>query len=146
MLQGAGITFVALDCDPSVVAEERKKGRPVFYGDVCKPGILRAVGATGSKVIIVTLNNPVSTKKVVSSLKALYPEFSIFARGHDLETCQELRGLGATGVVSENIETSVVLARMTMAKMGVEEKAYEDMLFEFQRKYQAQINDARLQN
>jgi voltage-gated potassium channel Kch len=146
MLQGAGITFVALDCDPSVVAAERKKGLPVFYGDVCQPGILRAVGATGSRVIIVTLNNPVSTKNVVSSLKALYPEFSIFARGHDLETCQELRRLGATGVVSENIEASVVLARMTMAKMGVEEKTYEDMLFEFQRKYQAQINDVRLQD
>ena len=146
MLQGAGITFVALDCDPSVVAAERKKGLPVFYGDVCQPGILRAVGATGSRVIIVTLNNPVSTKNVVSSLKALYPEFSIFARGHDLETCQELRRLGATGVVSENIEASVVLARMTMAKMGVEEKTYEDLLFEFQHKYQAQINDVRLQD
>jgi len=48
-------------------------------------------------------------------------------------------------VVSENVEASVVLARMTMAKMGMEEKTYEDMLLEFQRKYQAQINDARLQ-
>jgi voltage-gated potassium channel Kch len=146
ILQGAGITFVALDCDPSVVAVARKKGQPVFYGDVCQPGILRAVGATGSQVIIVTLNNPLSTKQVVTSLKELYPGFSIFARGHDLETCQALSRLGASGVVSENVEASVVLARMTMAKMGMEEKTYEDMLLEFQRRYQAQINEARLQD
>jgi len=146
MLQAAGISFVALDCDPSVVAVERKKGHPVFYGDVCQPGLLRTIGATGSKVIIVTLNDPLSTKKVITSLKELYPGFSIYARGHDLETCRELRRLGATGVVSENIEASVVLARMTMAKMGVEEKAAEDMLFEFQHKYQEQINDTPLQD
>jgi len=143
ILQEAGITFVALDCDPSIVSVERKKNKPVFYGDVCQPGILQTVGAAGPRVIIVTLNNPSSTKKVVASLKDLYPGTSIFARGHDLDVCRELSRLGASGVVSENIEASVVLARMTLAKTGVDETAIEDILLEFQRKYEKQIKDAR---
>ncbi len=141
ILTGAGVTFVALDCDPRVVAAERKKGHPVYYGDVCQPGILNAVGAVGPEVIIVTLNDPSSTKKVVTSLKELYPGTRIFARGHDLDVCRELSRLGASGVVSENIEASLELARMTLAEIGMDEKASEEMLLEFQQKYAAYIND-----
>jgi monovalent cation:proton antiporter-2 (CPA2) family protein len=143
ILKGAGISFVALDSDPSVVAGERRKGHPVFYGDVCQPGILRAAGATGPRVIIVTLNNPSSTQKLILALKELYPGASIFARGHNMDECRELRRLGASGVVSENVEASMVLARMTLEKMGVEENARDEMLLEFQQKYEAQIYDAR---
>jgi len=109
---------------------------------VCQSGILKADGATGAQVIIVTLNNPSSTKKVVASLTELYPGASIFARGHDLDVCRELSRMGASGVVSEYVEASIVLARMTSAKIGVDEKTREDILLEFQQKYEAQINDS----
>ena len=120
---------------------ERKKGYPVFYGDVCQPGILRAAGTTGPRVIIVTLNDPSSTQKLILALKELYPGALIFARGHNLDQCRELRRLGASGVVSENVEASLVLARMTLEKMGVEENTREEMLLEFQQKYEAQIDE-----
>jgi len=139
ILQEAGITFVALDSDPSVVAAERKKGHPVYYGDVCQPGILQAAGTAGPRVIIVTLNSPSSTKEVVSSLTNLYPETRIFARGHDLDVCRELSQLGASGVVSENMEASIELARMTLARVGVAEDIREEMLFQFQQKWVAQM-------
>jgi len=142
ILNGAGITFVALDSDPSVVKVERARGHPVFNGDVCQPGLLKAAGVTGVQVIIVTLNDPSSTKKVVSSLNELYPGTSIYARGHDLDVCRELSRLGASGVVSENIEASLELARMTLAKIGVDEMEREEMLLEFQQKYEAHIKDA----
>ncbi len=144
ILAGAGIPFVALDSDPSVVAAERASGCPVFYGDVCQPGLLKAVGAMGARVIIVTLNEPSSAKQAVASLKELYPETRIYARGHDLEVCKELSRLGASGVVSENVEASLELARMTLAEIGIDEKTSDDMLSEFQQKYEAQINDAGL--
>ena len=143
ILKGANITFVALDCDPAVVAAERRRGQPVFYGDVCQPGILQAVDPAGPRVIIVTLNNPSSTKEVVTSLRELYPGTSIFARGHNLDICKELSRLGASGVVSENIEASIVLARMALAKIGVDETISEEMLLEFKNKYEEQINHAR---
>jgi monovalent cation:proton antiporter-2 (CPA2) family protein len=141
ILKGAGISFVALDSNPSVVAMERKKGHPVFYGDVCQPGILRAAGTAGPRVIIVTLNDPSSTRKLILALKEMYPGTLIFARGHNLDQCRELRRLGASGVVSENVEASLVLARMTLEKMGVEENTREEMLLEFQQKYEAQIEE-----
>lgn len=139
ILTQAEIPFVALDSDPSTVRVNRAKGFPVFNGDVCQPGILQAVGATGAKAIIVTLNDPESTKEVVSSLRAMYPATSIFARGHNLDVCQELNWLGASGVVSENIQASLELARMTLTRVGLDEAEQEHMLGQFEQKYNAEI-------
>jgi len=111
----------------------------VFNGDVCQPGLLKGVGATDAEVIIVTLNDAASTKKAVASLRELYPDTSIYARGHDLDVCQKLSHLGASGVVSENVEASLELARMTMTRIGVDEMEKEDLLLKFEQKYKADI-------
>lgn len=139
ILSQAGIPFVALDSDPGIVRINRARGHPVFNGDVCQPGILRAVGATGASSIIVTLNDPESTKEVVSSLRAMYPNTNIYARGHNLDTCRDLNRLGASGVVSENVQASLELARMALTQVGLNEIDREDMLGQFEQKYKAEI-------
>ena len=53
----AGIPFVALDFDPSLVARERARGSPVFFGDLTRPGVLKSVGVAEARMIIVTLND-----------------------------------------------------------------------------------------
>ena len=139
ILTRAELPFVALDSDPRVVKAERAKGYPVYNGDVCQPGLLKTVGAKGAEVIIVTLNDPESSKEVVSSLRELYPDISIFARGHDLQVCRELKRLGASGVVSENFESSIELASLTLLQVGVEEADRNEVLANFRQQYEADI-------
>ena len=122
------------------IREISKHGHIVFFGDVCKPEILKAAGASNAKVIIVTLNDPNASEQVVSSLRRIYPDKSIYARGHNLKQSQELRRLGATGVVSENIEASLELARMALTDIGIKKKRRETILEEFRKNYHAQIN------
>lgn len=141
ILSLAGKPFVALDSDALIVEKESANGHPVFYGDVRKPGILKAAGASNAQVIIVTLNDPNATEEVVSSLQKIYPGINIFARGHTLNQCRELLRLGASGVVSETIEASLELARMVLINIGVNEKKRQAILENFRRKYHAQIGD-----
>jgi monovalent cation:proton antiporter-2 (CPA2) family protein len=143
ILDLAGTPYVALDADAALVEKKRKQGSTIFFGDVCKPEILKAAGASGARVIIVTLNDPEATEQVVSSLRKVYPDKSIYARGHNLSQSQQLRRLGATGVVSENIEASVELARMALRDIGLEEGVRETILDDFRKTYHAKINDAR---
>ncbi len=141
ILKLAETPFIALDSDAAVMERERKHGHAVFYGDVCKPEILQAAGASNAKVIIVTLNDPEATKQVVSSLRKIYPTKQIYARGHDLILSHELSKMGASGVVSENIEASIELARMAMTEMGVQTKIRETILENYRNQYHAQINE-----
>ena len=135
--------FVALDTDVTVVEKERKQGHPVFYGDACKPGILKAAGASDAEMIIVTLNDPDATELVVSSLRTMHPDKRIYARGHNLFQSQELRRLGASGVVSENIEASLELARMALTDIGIKKKRCEAIIDKFRESYHAQIDELK---
>jgi glutathione-regulated potassium-efflux system protein KefB len=137
----AEIPFIALDSDAEIVEKERKNGHPVFYGDVCNPTLLNAAGAGNAKIIIVTLNDFDATEQLVLTLRKIYPDINIYVRGHSLSKCCELRQLGASGVVSENIETSMELARMALVNIGFDDTKREDLLGDFRRAYYAQIED-----
>jgi monovalent cation:proton antiporter-2 (CPA2) family protein len=138
----AEIPFVAMDLDASVVEKERKKGHPVFYGDVCNPKLIKAAGASHAKVIIVTLDDFDATEKLVLTLRKIYPKVHVYVRGHSLHKCAELRRLGASGVVSENIEASLELARMALATIGFDNNKRETILGDFRSTYYSQIDNA----
>ena len=137
----AEIPFIALDSDASIVEEEKRKGHPIFYGDVCNPKILKAAGASNAKVIIVTLNDFEAAEELVLTLRKIYPNVSIYVRGHSLSNCIELKRLGASGVVSENLEASLELARMALGNIGFENSKKEKILEEFHRDYYVQIDE-----
>ena len=141
ILSLTGMSFVALDFNASIVEKERKKGHPVFYGDVRKPELLEAAGAKDAQIIIVTLNDPEATEQVVSSLSKTHPEIDVYVRGHSLIQCRKLRKMGATGAVSENIEASLELSSMVLANVGLTKTKRETIIGKFRRAYYAQIND-----
>lgn len=137
----AEIPFIALDSDASIVEEEKRKGHPIFYGDVCNPKVLKAAGASNAKVIIVTLNDFEAAEQLVLTLRKIYPNVIIYVRGHSLSNCIELKRLGASGVVSENLEASLELARMALGNIGFDSSKKEKILEEFHCDYYVQIDE-----
>ena len=140
ILTSANKQFVALDSNPAVVKNEHAKGYPVFFGDVRHPGILKSAGADNARTIIVTLNDPSVTEEVVSTLRNKYPDKLIYARGHSLNACQRLSQLGASDVVSENVEASLELARMAITNSGMDEATTENILSDFRKVYHQHIH------
>ena len=55
--------------------------------------------------------------------------------GHNLQQCNELHQLGAFGVVSENLEASLELARMVLENCGEDAESREKILREFRLAY-----------
>ncbi len=142
ILSAAGEDFVALDCDARIVNAEREHGHPVFFGDVRKPELLKAVGAADAKVIIVTINDSEASQQIVTSLRKDHPKTSIYVRGHSLNQCCELRRLGASDVVSENVEASLELARMALVNVGVSKLQQDKILKDYRVSYHAKIEKA----
>ena len=140
VLSVAEIPFIALDSDASIVEKERLKGHPVFYGDICNPKLLKSVGASNARTIILTLNDVEATENLVKILRKIYPEINIYARGHSLSNCRDLHDLGATYTVSENLETSLELARMVLENLGFDDNRQETILGDFRKTYYSEIN------
>ncbi len=142
ILNQAGQSFVGIDVDAAIVDQARSDGLPVFYGDVCNQSLLDSIGAKEASVIIITLDDLEATKLIVSTLRAANPTLSIYVRGHNSAECIELQTLGATEVVSENIEASLELARMGLSAINVDDQERERVLQNYARRYYDQIKRA----
>ena len=139
ILEFAKLPYVAVDHNPSLVAAERQRGRPVFFGDTQKAEILKRAGADETRLVIVTLDDFEATEQAVSTLQQLYPGTVILARGGDLQQCRMLRRLGVKVTVSENLSASLELARSALDLLGQESRNSEAILEQFRRQYYAQI-------
>ena len=139
ILTRAKIPFVALDYDANVVEKERENGHPVYYGDVRKPELLKAVGVKDARIIIMTLNDPEASEQLIASLRKSHPDIEIYARGHSMMQCRKMHDLGATKTVSENVEASLELSRLVLKNIGMAKSRRESIIDRFRRDYYKRI-------
>jgi len=134
------VPYVAIESDASVVDRERAEGKSVYFGDAQRPEVLRAAGAAEAPFVIVSIDDFEATEQVVSSLHSTFPDIPVFARGHDLIKCRDLRELGAHFTVSETLEASAELARAALLHVGAEDPEVEVALEHFRKDYYGRIN------
>ncbi len=139
ILLSAGKPFIALDFDAKNVERARAKGYPVFYGDVCKPEMMKAAGASKAEIIVVTINDSAATEDVVASIRINYPDKVVYVRGHSLSQCRKLKQMGVSGVVSETLQVSLDLSTMVLVNAGISYRKRAALLAEFRRGYEANI-------
>ncbi|MEA2079088.1 MAG: monovalent cation:proton antiporter-2 (CPA2) family protein [Pseudomonadota bacterium] len=141
ILEIAEIPYLALDHNSSLVAIERGRGHPVFFGDTQKPEILKMLGAGETSLVIVTLDDFEATERAVTALRQLCPGTAILARGANLQQCRSLHKLGAKATVSENLYASLELARSALDSLGHKGSNSDAILEQFRRQYYAQIEN-----
>lgn len=134
------VPYVAIDNDAAVVDRERAEGKSVYFGDAQRPEVLRAAGVAEAPFVIVSIDDLEAVEQVVSSLHSTFPDIPIFARGHDLTKCRELKTLGAHFTVSETLEASAELARTALLHMGAKEPELTTALEYFRNDYYGRIN------
>lgn len=122
------VPFVALDLDADLVAEERRAGHPVFYGDASRHEILERVGAARARTFVVTTNEAYATERMVRSILAAWPGAAIHARALDAEHAAKLAELGVRDVVPEALEGSLLLARRVLEGIGMPDDAVDTRL------------------
>ena len=126
MLEETGIPFVVLEQDPRRVPESPRAQRRVFFGDGSDPRVLRSVAADQAAALVITLDRPAAAERLVATARPLYPELAIVARGHDAAVSARLRALGASVVVPETLELSLIIAEAVLRRLAVADDVVED--------------------
>ncbi|WP_230530805.1 cation:proton antiporter domain-containing protein [Microvirga roseola] len=119
MLERHKVPYLAIDMDPARVAEERKAGKPVFFGDGSYPDFLRACGIEYSRALVITLDVPSAIEAVVTAARQERPDITIVARARDARHAALLYDLGVDDAVPETIEASLQLSEAVLADIGV---------------------------
>lgn len=119
LLEDEGVVYVALDLDPERVARSAAAGRNVVYGDATRLHSLQAAGLARASCVVISYVDKRSALRVLDLVHRHAPRLPVVVRTHDDSALDELRAAGATEVVPEVLEGSLMLASQTLAMVGV---------------------------
>jgi CPA2 family monovalent cation:H+ antiporter-2 len=119
MLDQEKIPYIALDMDPDRVKEAAAAGDNVVYGDASRENYLGAAGLARAKAVVITYANTPATLKILYQVEHMRPGMTILVRTKDDADLAKLRAAGATEVVPELIEGSLMMASHVLLIMGV---------------------------
>jgi len=109
VLERQGFEYIALDLDPRRVREARQGGDPVIFGDSGETEILESIGIEHCKVLVITFASPDVSLRILRSVRSLRPELPVLVRTQHDTKLDELQSAGATEVVPETLEASLML-------------------------------------
>jgi CPA2 family monovalent cation:H+ antiporter-2 len=119
VLERQGFEYIALDMDPGRVQAARQAGDPVIFGDGAQTEILEAVGLSHCSVLVLTFADPDTSLGIVKAVRELHPNLPILVRTQDDAKLDALQRAGATEVVPETLEASLMLVSHTLLLLDV---------------------------
>ncbi|QCP51614.1 potassium transporter [Trinickia violacea] len=119
MLEHEGLSYVALDLDPDRVSAAATAGESVVFGDAGRRESLLAAGIHRAAAIAITYANTPSALRVLHNIHELEPTLPVIVRTVDDADLEKLLAAGATEVIPEIVEGSLMLASHTLVLMGV---------------------------
>jgi CPA2 family monovalent cation:H+ antiporter-2 len=118
VLEAEKVAYVALDLDPDRVREAASAGEPVVYGDATRRETLLAAGVHRAAVLVVTYGDTAEAIRLLRQVRALAPLLPVVVRTETDVDLERLLEAGATEVVPEVVEGSLMLASHALALTG----------------------------
>ncbi|MFM2342478.1 MAG: hypothetical protein RLZZ592_2131 [Pseudomonadota bacterium] len=119
LLDQERIPYMALDLDPDRVRQAAAAGQSVVFGDAAKLPSLIAAGLSRATAVVITYNDTPSALRVLQHVREHAAQVPVVVRTPDDTDLERLRSAGATEVVPETLEGSLMLASHALALVGV---------------------------
>jgi CPA2 family monovalent cation:H+ antiporter-2 len=119
LLDGEKIPYMALDLDPDRVRQAAAAGQSVVFGDAARLQSLMAAGLARASAVVVSYHDTPSALKILRLVQEHAPKVPVIVRTIDDTDIEKLQAAGATEVVPEAIEGSLMLASHALALVGV---------------------------
>jgi CPA2 family monovalent cation:H+ antiporter-2 len=118
-LTNEGIDYLAIDHDAKRVQEAVAGGQKVFFGNAIRRDILRAVHADEAELIIISFADDERAIDVLKAIRNLNEHAEIIVRSRDDVRLKAMMEAGATQVVPDTLEASLMLVSQILSRSGV---------------------------
>ncbi len=119
ILERESIPYIALDLDPDRVRQAVAAGESVVFGDAARLQSLIAAGLSRASAVVVTYLDVPGALRVLANARSHAPQVPVIVRTQDDFQLEALQAAGATEVVPEALEGSLMLASHALALIGV---------------------------
>jgi monovalent cation:H+ antiporter-2, CPA2 family len=119
VLESHGFEYIALDLDPARIRAARQAGDPVMFGDSGDEEMLTKAGISRATAVVISFSDPATALGILRSVRRMRPELPVLVRTADDTRLRELQDAGATDVVPETFEASLMLVSHVLMLLHV---------------------------
>ncbi|HWP09465.1 MAG TPA: glutathione-regulated potassium-efflux system protein KefC [Polyangiaceae bacterium] len=119
LLFASGIKATVLDFDPDQIELLKRFDFRVYYGDATRLDLLEAAGAARAKLLVLAIDDPEASVRLVENVKEHFPKLQIVARARNISHWQALRSRGVAKVERETFESAILVGRRALETLGV---------------------------
>lgn len=136
-LRSETLPFIVLDRDPMRVKEAREGGEKIEFGDASHREILLVAGIEKAKLLIITFDDHKRSMALLAQVRALNANIKVLVRTKNDKGIEALQSAGATEVIPEVLEGSLMLVAHVLFLSGIPRRRIMERLdFERKSKYQ----------
>jgi monovalent cation:H+ antiporter-2, CPA2 family len=118
-LKEEGISYIAIDMDANRVNDASNAGDIVMFGDASRRLVLNAAGLNRAKAVVIAYADDRASTKVLQVIRESNPDLPVIIRTLDETSISQLQKDGASEVVPEILEGSLMLASHALVTLGV---------------------------
>ncbi|MGG7650170.1 Kef-type potassium/proton antiporter, CPA2 family [Pseudomonas frederiksbergensis] len=118
-LRNAQQPYIALDTDPVRVHEAAMDETCVHYGDSSRGELLVAIGLSRARLLVIAVDQTDIALLILKEARQLNASVPILVRTRDDSQLAELKAAGASEVVPELLESSLMLASHALIMLGL---------------------------
>lgn len=122
------VPHLALELDGMLVSKAEETGKRVVFGDAGRKEILLAAGVTRASAVVITHNDLASSMRTLTHVREIAPDLPVIIRTTDDSRMEQLKSAGATEVVPEVLESSLMLAAQTLLLIGNSKETVDETI------------------
>jgi monovalent cation:H+ antiporter-2, CPA2 family len=131
LMRKRDISYIILDNNHRVVRIEKANGYNIYYGDAMNLDILKYIGISKAEVVIVAMEDEFACIKITRFIHENFPQVTVVTKTETLGNAERFRRVGASLVVSKNLETGLQLGKVALSAVGVKNKEIDIALEAF---------------
>ncbi len=118
-LEQENIPSIALDLDPMRIGDTKVAGEKAFYGDARRLEVLAAAGLARARMIVISFADETAALETLKNIRSMRADIPVFVRTKNDSNLKAFQDAGATEVVPETLEASLMLASHLLLMLGV---------------------------
>jgi len=122
VLDAIGVEYVVVEANARTVRTAGAQGAPIVFGDATRRPLLERVGVSRARLVAVAITDRHATIQVVSAVRAASAA-TILARTRYIAETDALYEAGASGVISEEFESTIDLVLQALRRFGYASEA-----------------------
>lgn len=133
VISAADIDVVAIDKSALHIRNAERLGFKVYYGDASRLDILMSAGAADARAVIFCMDDRAAVNHAVAAVRQSLPNAFILAVAHDRLHEIALQPIGPDVIVRETLESSLLIARKTLAQLNFSDSVIDDFIEQFRK-------------